>query len=226
MDEPAPRQTPETIRDDFDRIALLPDGGWNHNRHYQDQLLRHVPAGRREVLDAGCGTGELTRLLAARCVRATGVDLSPNMVTEARRRSAGLANVDYLVADFMTAPLPTGGFDCVASVAVLHHLPLADALLRLADLLRPGGLLLVLDLRRSGPLVADVGALGVSLALGAWRNGRLRESPDGREAWEAHGRTDRYSPMAEVRAVSARVLPGCAVRNHLLWRYSLVWRKP
>lgn len=226
MDEPAQRQTRETIRDDFDRIALLPDAGWNHNRHYQARLLRHVPAGCPEALDAGCGTGELTRLLAARCRHVTGVDLSPNMIVEARRRSAGLANVDYAVADLMSAPLPAGAFDCAASVAALHHMPLAGALRRLAELLRPGGVLLVLDLRQSGPLVADLGALAVSLALGAGHNGRMREPSEARDAWAAHGRTDRYPAMAEVRDVGARVLPGAVVRRHLLWRYSLVWRKP
>jgi SAM-dependent methyltransferase len=219
-------QTVETIRADFDRIALLPDRGWNHNRHYHARLLDHVPQGCREALDAGCGTGELTRLLAPRCARVTGVDLSPNMVAEARKRSAELANVHYAVADFMTAPLPAGGFDCVASVAVLHHLPLADALGRLGDLLRPGGTLLVLDLRESGPLVADLGVLAVSLVLRAWHNGRLREPRADRDAWTAHGRTDRHCPMAEVRDVCARVLPGSQVERLLFWRYWLVWRKP
>jgi SAM-dependent methyltransferase len=156
----------------------------------------------------------------------TGVDLSPNMVAEARKRSAGVSNVEYAVADFMSAPLPAGGFDCVASIAVLHHLPLSDALLRLGELLHPGGVLLVLDLRESGPLVSDLGALAVSLAFGAWHNGRLRGSRAERDAWAAHARTDRYSPMAEVRAVCARVLPGSRVERLLFWRYSLVWRKP
>jgi SAM-dependent methyltransferase len=226
MDERGPRQTPETIREDFDRIARLPHEGWNHNRHYQARLLDHVRPGSGEALDAGCGTGELTRLLADRCARVTGVDLSPNMVAEARKQSAGVANVDYAVADFMTAPLPVGAFDCVASIAVVHHLPLGGALRRLGELVRPGGHLLVLDLRQSGPLVADLGALAVSLALGAWHNGRLRESRAERDAWAAHGRTDRYPPMAEVREVCARVLPGAQVRRLLFWRYSLVWRKP
>jgi SAM-dependent methyltransferase len=184
-----------------------------------------VRPGCGEALDAGCGTGELTRLLAARCARVTGVDLSPNMVAEARKQSAGVANVEYAVADFMTAPLPAGAFDCVASIAVVHHLPLADALRRLGDLLRPGGLLLVLDLRRSGPFVADLGALAVSLTLGAWHNGRLREPRAARGAGAAHGRTDRYPSMAEVRDACTHVLPGADVRRLLFWRYSLVWRK-
>jgi SAM-dependent methyltransferase len=220
-----PLQTNETIRDDFDRIALLP-ASWSHNDHYHGTLLRQVPRGCREALDVGCGTGAFSRLLAARCGHVTGVDLSPVMVAEARRRSAGLANVDYAVADVMTDPLPVGAFDCVAAVALLHHLPLEPALTRFRELLRPGGVLLVLDIRSGDSLPADLLALGVSTVLHLWHNRRPRESAEAREAWEAHGRTDRFQPPAEVRAACADVLPGARVRPHLIWRYSLFWRKP
>jgi SAM-dependent methyltransferase len=223
MPAPLREQTIETIRDDFDRIALLPDEGWNHNRHYHPLLLRQVRPGCAEALDAGCGTGELARLLAARCARVTGIDVSPNMVAEARRRSAGLDNVEYAVADIMTAPLAPGGFDCIATVAVLHHLPLDAVLARLRELLRPGGVLLVLDLRPTR-LPADLAAAAIATVLGAWHNGRRRPSAAEREAWDAHGSTDRYPAPAEVRAACARVLPGARVRSHLLWRYSIVWR--
>ena len=37
------RQTTETIRADFDRIAPLARAGWDHNAHYHDFLLRQVP---------------------------------------------------------------------------------------------------------------------------------------------------------------------------------------
>jgi hypothetical protein len=66
----------------------------------------------------------------------------------------------------------------------------------------------------------------VSLARGAWHNRRLREPRYQRDAWAAHGETDRYLPMAQVRDVCACVLPGAEVRRLLFWRYFLVWRKP
>jgi hypothetical protein len=46
-----------------------------------------------------------------------------------------------------------------------------------------------------------------------------------RAAWEDHGKTDSYPTMPEVRALCAEILPGARVRQHLLWRYSIVWRK-
>jgi SAM-dependent methyltransferase len=225
MADHARRQTAETVREDFDRIALLPDEGWSHNRHYQRILLRHAPPGAARALDAGCGTGELARLLADRCRHVTGLDLSPNMVAQARLRSEGIHNVEYAVGDVLTAPLPAGAFDVVASVAVLHHLPLEPVLVRVRDLLRPGGLLLVLDLRAT-ELPADLAAVVVNAALRAWHTGWRRQTAAERDAWAAHGSTDRYLSVAEVREVSRRVLPGARVRWHLLWRYSLIWRAP
>lgn len=224
---PTPHQTPDTIRDDFDRLALLPEG-WNHNRKYHRWLLRHVPAGCEDAFDAGCGTGEFARQLALRCKRVLGVDLSPGMIDQARRRSAGWPGLEFRVADLMDEA-SAARFDCIATIATLHHLPLEPTLARLGGALRSGGVLLVLDVVANHNLVARLWAaraMPVALALRLWHWGRLRPTRAERQAWDAHCRTDRYSTLAEVRAACARVLPGARVRRHLLWRYSIVWNKP
>lgn len=226
MARPTCVQTPETIRDDFDRLALLPDG-WNHNRQYHRWLLRHVPAACEAALDAGCGTGEFARELALRCNRVLGIDLSPGMIDEARRRTARRPAVEFRVADLMDEA-SAARFDCVATIATLHHLPLEPALARLGGALRPGGVLLVLDVVGNRNAVGRLWAARarpVAIALRLWHRGRLRPTRAERQAWDAHGRTDRYSTLTEVRAACARVLPGAKVRRHLLWRYSIVWNK-
>ena len=217
------------IRADFDRIAALQEDGWDHNAHYHPVLLRHVPPGCRAALDVGCGSGAFARELAGRSDTVLGLDLSPEMVGLARARLAGRAGVEIRVADFAEAELPAGSFDCVASVATLHHLPLRSALVKMAALLRPGGVLLVLDLHRSATLadrLRDAVALPVDLGFGLARRGRLRPPREVREAWRAHARTDVYPTLAEVRRACGELLPGARVRRHLLWRYSLVWTKP
>ena len=122
------------VRQDFDRIALLSDsgggGGADHNARYHDRLLRHVPRGCSTALEIGSGTGGFARALAPRCGRVVGVDLSPNMVRVARALGS-FSNVEYRVADVMTHDLGEASFDCIASIATLHHLPAADLLPRL-----------------------------------------------------------------------------------------------
>ncbi|MFE0475093.1 hypothetical protein ACFW2V_26155 [Streptomyces sp. NPDC058947] len=39
-------------------------------------------------------------------------------------------------------------------------------------------------------------------------------------------REDAHPPWAEIRRAARRLLPGCAVRRTLLWRYVLVWDRP
>lgn len=76
------------------------------------------------VLDAGCGIGRWSRILAARGARVTGVDLSPTMIAEATTRAArdGVAErCRFLAADL--AELELGQrFDLVLCVTVLQHI--------------------------------------------------------------------------------------------------------
>lgn len=217
-----------TVQADFDRIALLAGEGWDHSTHYHDFLARRVPADCRESLEVGCGTGAFSRLLAEKSGRVLALDLSPNMVTAARERSARFPNIDFRVADVLALELPAERFDCVASIATLHHLPVGEVLPKLKRALKPGGVLLVLDLfEPDGMLDAAAGALAVPLSLGLRlaRRGRLRPPGEVRRAWEEHGRHDTYLTLARVRAVCAELLPGAEVTRHLLWRYSVVWKK-
>jgi SAM-dependent methyltransferase len=217
-----------TIQADFDRIALIAGERWDHNGHYHSFLLAHVPLRCVQALDIGCGTGAFARLLAGRAERVLGLDLSPQMIRLARERSKQCPNVDFQVADVTMWPFPRGHFDCIASIATFHHLPLKEMLVEARDALTVGGTLLILDLYQQQGLadsLASVLAAPVSLALRLVKTGRLRQSCEVREAWARHGLHEVYLPLAQVRQVCARVLPGAQVRRHLLWRYSIVWKK-
>jgi ubiquinone/menaquinone biosynthesis C-methylase UbiE len=140
------------------------------------RLVRGRAAGR--ALDIGCGPGQIVHKLAARMPgwQFTGADRAPNMIAQARKNQAppGQASsgaeaspnqppgpgapaaralfnsrVEFLVADGNRLPFPDVSFDLVTSNSVLHHLRdpgrvLAEA----ARLAKPGGAILVRDLRR------------------------------------------------------------------------------
>jgi SAM-dependent methyltransferase len=222
-------QTTARVRADFDRIAMLSERhGWNHNNHYHDFLLRHVPRGCGEVLDVGCGAGGFSRLLAGRCGCVLGLDLSPEMVRVAREQSRDYPNIKYEVADVMEWPFPPDRFDCIVSIATLHHLPLREMLVKMRDGLKAGGTLLVLDLyhaRGFADTLTCMLAVPASLALRVVRGRGLREPPEVRQAWEEHGRYDTYPTLDEVRQACSEAIPGAKVRRHLFWRYSIVWTK-
>lgn len=221
-------ETMSSVRADFDRIALLSGEEWGHNGHYHSYLARHIADPCREALEVGCGSGAFARLLAARAERVLALDLSPKMIEVAVERSARFTNIDFRVADVLTLELPAGRFDCIATIATLHHLPVAEALSKLKRALKPGGVLLVLDLLQNEGLsdaVRNALAVPLSVGLRLVRRGRLWPPREVRRAWAEHGRRDSYLTLAQVRELCAEMLPGAEVRRHLLWRYSVVWKK-
>jgi ubiquinone/menaquinone biosynthesis C-methylase UbiE len=90
------------------------------------------------VLDVGCGPGRLGGRVAEHCgAEVVGVDTSVRMVELARER--GLAAI---VGDAQSLPFADREFDCVLAAWMLYHVPSLDrAVLELARVLRPGGLL-------------------------------------------------------------------------------------
>lgn len=137
----------------FDRHALQ----WQalSNRlmplpEYQHLLLMPDAKGAR-LLEIGVGTGELIAKLAETAAVIIGVDHSPAMLAEARRRIPDHLSdrIDLRLGEMTHLPLPDRSVDYAISNMVLHHA--ADPLAVLAEIRRvlvSGGLLLIADLVR------------------------------------------------------------------------------
>ena len=224
------------VEKDFDRLAHLDSDGWTANNHYHEFLLRRLPEHCVHVLDVGCGTGAFSRRLATRAAQVTAIDLSPEMIRVARSRSVAFHNLEFEVADVMSCSFPAAHFDCITTVATLHHVPINQVLVKVREWLKPGGVLIVLDLletERSLFTAAgvrdaflDALALGLSWGLSLFHNGRLRPPREVRAAWEAHGKSDSYLSISEARDLYEQLFPKAVVCRQLLWRYSVVWQKP
>ncbi|MGB9179481.1 MAG: class I SAM-dependent methyltransferase [Pyrinomonadaceae bacterium] len=216
------------IQADFDRIALLSNEEWNHNSHYHNFLLRHLPQHCLETLEIGCGTGAFSRLLARRSERVLAIDLSPEMIRIAVDRSREFPNIEFMVADARACEFPARRFDCIVTIATLHHLPMREMLSKMKDALKVNGVLLVLDLFQPDGLqdaFKSALALPLSTGLRLIRQHRLRAPREVRRAWAEHERHDSYLTLAQVRELCERVLPQAEVKQHLLWRYSIIWKK-
>lgn len=106
------------------------------------------------VLDVGTGPGALAVEIARRGDHeVVGVDLAPEMLATANRRAAeaGVSDrVTFVVADAAALPMADGSFDLIVSTLSLHHWTDPPAILReLYRVLRPGGSVLLYDLRFS-----------------------------------------------------------------------------
>ncbi|MHB8620416.1 MAG: ubiquinone/menaquinone biosynthesis methyltransferase [Chloroflexota bacterium] len=104
------------------------------------------------VLDVGCGTGELSRLLARR-VTTIGVDLSEQMLRVSRRRLNG--QVHLVRGSAFELPFRAGAFQALASGFVLRNLrDLPGAFREMARVLAPGAQIALLDaIEPSNPLI-------------------------------------------------------------------------
>lgn len=104
-------------------------------------VLSALPAAGARILEVGCGAGELAAALAERGHHVAAVDSSEGAVGLARARG-----VPAELGTFPEVPTPAGDLDAVFLGRVLHHVEALEPVLeRAAELLVPGGVLLVED---------------------------------------------------------------------------------
>lgn len=137
------------------------------------------------ALDVGTGPGALAIEIAMRCGSCSviGVDVAPEMLATAedRARGAGVADrVAFRVADAAALPLADGSVDVAVSTLSLHHWRDVPAILReLHRVVRPGGHVLIYDLRFSysarqfASFVAQTPFAGGKVAYAPLRAGSL-----------------------------------------------------
>ncbi len=105
-------------------------------------------SGDERVLDCGTGAGHTALLLAPRAREVVGVDITEEMLAEARAlaKQRGLANVTFEAADACALPYESGSFDVVSNRQSAHHYAdLGRALDETRRVLRPGGRFLLID---------------------------------------------------------------------------------
>ena len=158
---------------------------------------RYQLAGRLDVLDVGCGTGEITTRLAAAYPLATlvGVDLIEPHLALARQRCAPLGpRISFRPADAFGLPFADETFDLVVCRHMLQAVPRPqDAMAEMVRVLRPGGRLHLLvedyGMIHMHPTRLDVdrfwldgpssygAAVGTDLHIGRTAYGRLKALP-------------------------------------------------
>lgn len=180
------------------------------------------PSAGLVAVDLGCGSGQVTIPLAARCERVLGVDVSPLLLERlhAKSDSAGVTNIETLAMPIEALELEPASVDLVVSNYALHHLrdsEKAVLLCRATEWLRPGGRLVVGDMMFGRGAAAEdrrivAGKLNSLVRRGPggwwrivknlWRFGlRLREKPLSPARWEALARAAGFT---EVRTVPVR----------------------
>jgi SAM-dependent methyltransferase len=145
---------PISTRDGYAGWATTYDDGSNQLIDLEQPIVREILDGLPPgiALDAACGTGRHSAYLAALGHTVIGVDASPEMLAVARRK---VPDAEFREGDIHELPLPAGSMDLVVCALALSHFPDLDGVLtELVRVLRPGGHLVLSDLRG---LIGEVG---------------------------------------------------------------------
>lgn len=198
-----------TARAEFDRWALTYERSWLNEiiffpcvRACQEEILRWQErrgGGGYRMLDVGCGTGKLLAVQARDddAEILVGLDYSPVMVAKFREqiRAADVGERLFAVhGDSERLPFADETFDVLTCCNSFHHYPHQAAVVReFRRVLRPGGLLLLLDGFRDnvvGWVVFDVGVTTIEKNVHhvSWRDAR-------RMIWDAGFRDIRQRKM-------------------------------
>src|SRR5262245_61789632 len=97
------------------------------------------------VLEVGCGSGQLTRSLAARGLHVTALEPGENLIALVRRNLAGAGGVEFVTAKFEDALLPREQFQAVFSASAFHWIDPKVSWQKAADVLVPGGTLALIQ---------------------------------------------------------------------------------
>jgi SAM-dependent methyltransferase len=127
----------------FDEVATEYD---RRRPAYPDELIDQACrvagiGGGDHVLEVGCGSGQLTRGLAARGLHVTALEPGENLMALARQNLAGAGEVDFVNARFEDALLPREQFAAVFSASAFHWVDPEVSWQKAADVLVPGGTL-------------------------------------------------------------------------------------
>lgn len=136
------------------------------NQQVLDRIVQWAGAGPQDtVLDVACGPGLLACAFARVAKHATGIDMTPAMLEQARKtqQEQSLQNLSWQQGDVYSLPFPQDQFSIVSSRFVFHHLqdPLA-ALKEMKRVCKPGGKIVVADM---APQPAKADALNAAELL-------------------------------------------------------------
>lgn len=195
---------------------------WNHNTAFHHELVADAKTRGGRVLDVGCGEGLLLERLAPVARHIVGIDPDAKAIERARARLKSSPNATLLCGDFLAMPVPSPEerYSTITCVAALHHMELKAALLRMRQLLAPGGRLLVVGLA-ANRTVADFVLSGLQVLpvriMNRWHGG-VREIGVRLAAPQ--------QSLRDIRQAAQEVLPGAKIRRRFYYRYLLSWDKP
>jgi len=136
----------ESVADEWDEIT---------SSYFPDEARGEAALGllnpKSTIVDIGCGTGKSAAAIAPFVGKVVGVDHSRAMLAKAKERikGLGLKNCDFRLSDWHKLPLKANSAHAAWSTMALHHEEDPTVMLKeMARVIKPGGIALIVDLKR------------------------------------------------------------------------------
>ncbi len=133
----------------YDHVAELYDTTFEDIRVRQDEwtwLNDHLPNGKIDMLDIGCGNGALLYALRDRIGTGAGVDESSKIIERARIKNSQISSLKFEIIDGPVLPFSDNSFDVVTSLMSFRYLDWDPLLAEIKRVMRPGGKFLIVDM--------------------------------------------------------------------------------
>ena len=133
----------------YDHVAELYDAAFVDIRVRKDEwkwLGEHLPQGKFDQLDIGCGNGALLFALADRINSGIGVDESAGIIERAKLKNADNKHLGFEKINGPVLPFPDDSFDVVTSLMSFRYLDWDPLLAEIKRVMRPGGKFLIIDM--------------------------------------------------------------------------------
>lgn len=142
----------------YNHVAELYDAAFEDirvRRAEWDWINQHLPEGKIDVLDIGCGNGALLSALKDRIGTGMGVDESSRIIERAMLKNFYNAHITFRQIDGPRLPFPDNSFDAVTSLMSFRYLDWDPLLAEIRRVTRPGGKLLVVDMVTVPPRIGE-----------------------------------------------------------------------
>lgn len=193
---------------------------WNLNIHYHRVVLDAASPNVATALDVGCGEGLLAFDVADRGASVIGIDPDGSSINRAEADPRASSLTQFICGDLFTYPFERQSFDLVASNAMLHHVDAQAGLRRMRELVRPGGVLVVVGFaQRSGLRDRSLEVAGAVTKRAHQLRGNY---------WEHNAPVQWPPPLTtkQMATLGSAELPGSTFRRRMSNRYAVVWNAP
>ena len=133
----------------YDHVAELYDAAFVDIRVRKDEwkwLNEHLPDGKIDMLDIGCGNGALLNALASRIETGVGVDESTGIIERAKLKNSEISNLKFEIIKGPVLPFPDNSFEVVTSLMSFRYLDWDPLLAEIKRVAKPGGKFLIIDM--------------------------------------------------------------------------------